>query len=221
MYSKEASSGYVDLDDDDPLVVDALLMYLYTGDYSDVVLESDLRSSTVFNVQVFALAEKFFVKPLQHAASYKFNAIANSYDEEKFGDAIEEWARSTMDVDKILGNMILNIIIDNRTSIFKPGQAFARVKELIGQIPWLAAQTAQMFSLYMDIHKSKGIYRCPNGKCKQCFMADMVPGKQFHVSCLNCGKEARMNATNWERHRVSFRVLGPADEGEEKVEVKE
>lgn len=146
----------MDLEDDDPLVVDALLMYLYTGDYSDLIVAENSRSLAVFNVQVSALAEKFFVKPLWHAAAHKFTiTLTDSWNEDHFSDGIEEWARTTMDPEEILGNRILNIILDRRSELFKPEQRSARVKELIGQIPWLAAETVQMLSLYLEQEKNR------------------------------------------------------------------
>lgn len=209
----------MDLDDDDPVVVDALLMYLYTGDYSDRIQEGDNRSTAVLNVQVFGLAEKFFVNPLVHAAARKFDSIASEYgDGEDFADAIEEWSHSTIDNHRILGNRILNIIVDHRSDIFDPNLPWTRIRDLVGAIPWLAAQTAQMLSLRLDLNISSNLYRCPSNKCKHTFLASITSGTQFRFTCPSCNKVSKMNLTSWDRFRISVSVVGPADEGEEMAE---
>ena len=199
----------MDLEDDDPIVVDALLWFLYTGDYGDVTITQGTRSSTLFHVQVFALAEKFFVQPLMYTAARKFDdSLSKSWCEEDFADAVDEWSRTSIDVDKILGNRVVNILMIRRSDIFKPEQRSARVEELISQIPWLAGETVQMLSYVLgQAEGSMTVYRCPNTKCKQLFIASIEPSKTFKVTCQKCCRVDEMNLTNWKRYAVGGTVV--------------
>ena len=62
------------LEKDDPIILRAVLQYLYGFDYADGV---DL-SQMVFNAQVYALADKYDFLALKSLAAAKFQAQAKA-----------------------------------------------------------------------------------------------------------------------------------------------
>ena len=74
---QEAKEGKIDLKDENPEVVDVMLHYFYHFDYSDE--KEGGMAPILLDIYVFAMAEKYFVEPLQKLATEKFNARAYVY----------------------------------------------------------------------------------------------------------------------------------------------
>ena len=195
------------------MVVDALLMYLYTGDYSDKAVTQDGKSSLVFIVQVFSLAEKFMAPSLVDFAAKKFrHVLQEDWDEHTFADAIDEWSRTTMDPKKILGDIIVNTIISRRLELFPPGKRSSRVREVLNQTPWLSGEIARMLTLNMEDNAGTMVYRCPNPLCGGMFQANMIPGTKFKLSCHWCHRVSDMKWSTWRKHVVQVPVVKNNDD---------
>lgn len=65
---KEASSGVIDLSKDDPDAVKAMLQFCYTTDYA---------YDAALHAKVYAIAEKYNIKPLKDLACTKFEIAAD------------------------------------------------------------------------------------------------------------------------------------------------
>jgi len=97
---KEASSQVVDLHDDDPLIVEKMLCYLYEGDYEDdppktipkrhKSLSSKDEKSTPetaahINARMYNIGDKYVIQGLMDLAKSKFESvIANGFDDTNF-----------------------------------------------------------------------------------------------------------------------------------------
>ena len=94
---QEAKDGLIDLNDDGPDVVDAMLKHFYTGGYTDVLHGDDAACpAAVFNVRVFAIAEKYCLEPLLKSSAGKFStAIQQDWNTDGFAEAIHETCNST------------------------------------------------------------------------------------------------------------------------------
>jgi hypothetical protein len=70
---QEAHTGTIDLDDDDPVPVEVMLKYFYTGRYNEPTNESkDLRLQLKVQVLTYNLADKYDVPTLMGLAERKF-----------------------------------------------------------------------------------------------------------------------------------------------------
>ena len=91
---KEASSGVIDLSEDDPIAIKAMLQYCYTADYahgtalhagvSDHKTQSRNSISNLILPQVYALAEKYGIRYLKELACSNFKQAADTDWESPF-----------------------------------------------------------------------------------------------------------------------------------------
>jgi speckle-type POZ protein len=72
---KEGETGAIDLPEDEPSIVNAMLQYLYTFDYNYAVDEKQ-DPLAVAHAKVYALADKYDIGPLKTVAGTKFKAAA-------------------------------------------------------------------------------------------------------------------------------------------------
>lgn len=71
--SEEATSGIINLPDDDPNHVERMLRYMYVHDYTDIQHASEHQdSSVVINVCMYVIADKYRVLLLKDRAISKF-----------------------------------------------------------------------------------------------------------------------------------------------------
>ncbi|KAK3699503.1 hypothetical protein LTR37_016460 [Vermiconidia calcicola] len=88
---KEAKENKIDLDDDDAQVVEAMLRYLYTGNYGDAGNNASDLSSGVLDVRMFIMAGKYFIKSLKSAAASKFSErCSKEWSSPAFAQAVAE-----------------------------------------------------------------------------------------------------------------------------------
>jgi speckle-type POZ protein len=77
---QEAHTGIIDLDDDDPVPVEVMLKYFYTGKYNEPIDESKgMRFQLHVQVLTYNLADKYDVPTLMGLAEQKFKATLNSW----------------------------------------------------------------------------------------------------------------------------------------------
>lgn len=78
---QESIQGFINLEEDEPSVVQAMLHYMYKSDYYDNhSRKPDDRSPLLFNLQVFVLADKYQVEGLKVAAAEKIQRILANGD---------------------------------------------------------------------------------------------------------------------------------------------
>ncbi|KAI9665419.1 MAG: hypothetical protein M1831_001858 [Alyxoria varia] len=83
---KEGQTGKIELTEDDPLIVEALLEYLYWASYS---YETTEMHPLIFHVKVYAIAERILLDPLKEVAIGKATAsLNNDWSETAFLQAI-------------------------------------------------------------------------------------------------------------------------------------
>ncbi|KAK3684450.1 hypothetical protein LTR37_020258 [Vermiconidia calcicola] len=88
---KEAKENKVDLDDDDAQVVEAMLRYLYTGNYGDAGNNASDIPSIVLDVRMYIVADKYFIKSLESAAAIKFSErCSKEWSSPAFAQAVAE-----------------------------------------------------------------------------------------------------------------------------------
>ncbi|KAH8754523.1 hypothetical protein F5883DRAFT_183798 [Diaporthe sp. PMI_573] len=133
---KEACDGVISLPDDEPSVVDIMIQYFYRLDYRHPIdidrlpqlsedqaskclhspptesQDNDIRSSDLLlHAKVYALAEKYAVNGLKGLALAKFKTLASlCWATSDFLDAVSETYNSTIDTDRGLRDVVLEVI---------------------------------------------------------------------------------------------------------------
>jgi hypothetical protein len=70
---QETHTGIIDLDDDDPVPVEVMLKYFYTGKYNEPINESEeLRLQLQVQVLTYNLADKYDIPTLMGLAGKRF-----------------------------------------------------------------------------------------------------------------------------------------------------
>ncbi|KAK5113000.1 hypothetical protein LTR85_011022 [Meristemomyces frigidus] len=84
---KEAQESKINLDDDNPDAVDALLKYLYHFDYNT----DSGTAPLVLEIRIFAIADKYFIEPLKKLAAERFTERCKSeWNTAVFAEAVSE-----------------------------------------------------------------------------------------------------------------------------------
>ncbi|KAK4958234.1 hypothetical protein LTR10_004660 [Elasticomyces elasticus] len=86
----EAQQGTITLGENDPLVIAAMISYMYTCDYSDEVKADGMEDmmQILFNVHVHVLADKYDMPDLAEMAAKKFKEWAEKeWKDASFADA--------------------------------------------------------------------------------------------------------------------------------------
>lgn len=167
----------------------AVLSFLYTKDYSGLTPHD--TAPLTFNVRVFALAEKYFIKSLLDLAARKFKAILkDKYVEDEFAEAVEEWTAITSDEDRVLGKIIVESIMARRQDLLNPNKTSSRFRGMMDRTPWMAAEVAMMLSSEDSGAEDVGVYICAGGQnwggrgCR--FLTRCERGKRYNYICPNC-----------------------------------
>ncbi|KAK3648415.1 hypothetical protein LTR56_007532 [Elasticomyces elasticus] len=87
---QEAQQGIITLEEDNPLVIAAMLSYMYTCDYSEEVKVDGMEDMMpiLFNVHVHVLADKYDMPDLAEMAAKKFKERAEKeWKDASFADA--------------------------------------------------------------------------------------------------------------------------------------
>jgi hypothetical protein len=76
--TQEQYTGVIDLEDDDPVPVEIMLKYFYTGKYNEPISEiKDLRPQLQVQVLTYNLADKYDVPALMALAGKRFKSTLN------------------------------------------------------------------------------------------------------------------------------------------------
>ena len=142
MYSQEAITATITLDDDDQSTVRRMLTYLYTLDYDDkdaseaVAMEESqntdghltdssskpevvddaavVHCKRMNNVLVYAIAEKYNIPALKELATTKFVGCEGPVDFAKYQELVNAIFESTPDTDTVLRNVVISDCVNPR-----------------------------------------------------------------------------------------------------------
>jgi len=192
---QEAKKNVVVLEEDDPLVVNAMLEFLYAFDYDDEVNKKDpsLYSPIVFNIHVSIIADKYDMSSLGLLAAKKFADHANAeWNKPTFADAVEVVYKAAPDHDRTLYETIVKVASTNATALYQHDFG-ARFREIAGSVPQLGSELAQKLSARLGMQWAQY-------KCRHCSCTDVLqknePAERFF--CARCGnyspKEVWYNA---------------------------
>lgn len=130
---KEAQTGTINLEDDDPDAVRMMIHYLYHFDYPIVDTNVAVPDITPkLHAKVYALGEKYGIPRLKDLAAKKFNDTAQAVDPEPLLDGIFEAYTSTIDTDRDLRDVAANAVFGRADLLDSP-----EIQEKIQELPQL------------------------------------------------------------------------------------
>ena len=198
---QESTARCIEMPDDDPDAVHAMLSFLYTGNYDDEVPRLGGMPSLKLHVLVFIMADKYNLPLLERKATNNFTArAANEWKSSAFADAVEEIYNQESGTKQLLRHQVIRICAANASAIFwlHPDKTAACGEKLRD-----IAETKSSFGLELltaisapgrgASNQLKGSYsherryKCPD--CTDTFVAKsftLIQGDVFH--CPYCGK---------------------------------
>ncbi|KAK2777816.1 hypothetical protein FQN52_000823 [Onygenales sp. PD_12] len=173
---KEAKEGVVNLMDDHPTAVEAMINFMYTFKYHNKNEEE--WESTLFHFRVYEVAEKYSVAPLEFLAKEKVEEILESgWDVEDFFQLIQQVYLSTSSGAGTLRKTIAEQAYLNM-DVLLPSPEFLR---LLKEIP--------KFSIDIGRRASEiSIFTCSG--CKE---KSFCPLKAEAAYCVCCGRRCQFS----------------------------
>jgi hypothetical protein len=172
---QEAYTGVIDLDDDDPIPVEVMLKYFYTGKYNEPINESeDLRLQLQVQVLTYNLADKYDVPTLMGLTEKRFKITLGP------GTATEEFLSVVADVYTIptSTNALRSIVINYARQKFRDmmqSPDLEMLRATLQDIPEFAFDVLQLFVNAPLV-----------GHCRSC--GPNQAAQALEARCLNCRK---------------------------------
>ncbi|KAK5121820.1 hypothetical protein LTR85_004695 [Meristemomyces frigidus] len=211
-FKVRSTNNTIELHDDDPDAVEAMLRFFYTLDYSDLPKSRDSVCSAVFNVRVFTLAEKYLLVHLREHAAAKFAAAADrSWGSDGFTDAITEAYTTTADYEAQLKRGIMGVVLTHAKDLFDMDGEYHHFREMARHVPIFTAEVAELLSQRLDRESRMAVYRCQKPSCDTMFMAKLAEGQYVTYFCDECAVMRTMSYKEGERLKVPLQELTAQD----------
>ena len=104
---KESSTAELPLEHDDPVAVECMIKFLYSGDYSNGA--TDVKTCLMSHVRVYALAEKYDIEGLKRLAAVNVDEIADGHMCEDFPAIVAAVFETTPSSDHGLRDVVSRI----------------------------------------------------------------------------------------------------------------
>lgn len=183
--SKESSERQIDIKDFDASVVEAMLCFLYSFDYSNICGTSTM----VFDAQMYQIADKYDIPALKAQCKNKFNAaVATGWSMDDFPLAITVVYESTPPEDRGLRDLVVQTARENIDKLL----VYDGFCKLLRETPEFSADLILVLRA-----KSSGSvrrYECPS--CDNKFRGEFSGGSYYY--CPLCGRRG----SDWNSYQV-------------------
>ncbi|KAM5448043.1 hypothetical protein MaudCBS49596_005629 [Microsporum audouinii] len=161
----ESSENTIELGDDDPRAIEAMISFMYKFDYHQTGGEA---SSMLFDAKVFGVAEKYGIAALKICAQNKFKvAIQIGWNTDEFLDVIAEVYNEISCADRTLRKLLATVCYDNIRELFKKDH----FKVLLEDIPGFVADVIHLFISNLREYACPSCstrLKGPTGTCSAC-----------------------------------------------------
>jgi speckle-type POZ protein len=184
VHFKEASEKKVEIKDFDASVVEAMLRFMYSFDYSNVCG----TSSMVYDAHVYQIADKYDIPALKTLSMGKFGAaITTGWSMDDFSLAIGEVYDSTPSKDRGLRDLAVETSCKNIDKLLQH-DGFCK---LLRRTPDFAADLIPVLCgrHSTNLHR----YECPS--CEHTFRAE-YSGGNYH--CPSCSRRR----SDWDSYHI-------------------
>ncbi|KAM0717580.1 hypothetical protein Q7P37_007432 [Cladosporium fusiforme] len=153
---KEPCTNVIDMSDDDEHALAAMIRFMYHDTYDTTVLPPD-DHAIFLHIRVFALANKYFVAPLQDLAERKTVEELANWDTLVFAQAVKEIYALTAHTthSSTLRTAAVSIAHENATKLFGSGDKakYCLMRETLEESPGFMSDLAASMSSCID-HQS-------------------------------------------------------------------
>ncbi|KAF5621974.1 hypothetical protein F52700_10848 [Fusarium sp. NRRL 52700] len=183
---KEGSEGNIRIDDFDPDVVDAMLRFMYSFEYSS---DHD-TPRMVFDVRVYQIADKYGITALKNEVKKQFKAaVASEWTANDFSVAANLVYVTTPSRDRGLRDIVMETIRENIDYLVDHNN----FDELLRSTPDLAADLIS--ELYGRTASPETQYQCPD-----CGAQFWVKNDSRDWSCPCC----RWRTSDWSEYQIEW-----------------
>ena len=184
---QEAKEGKINLDEDDPLAVEAMLHYMYHGSYTDPGNAPDDIPPILLDIRMFIIADKYFVKPLKSVSRVKFTQhCAEEWKSADFALAVREIYATELN-DESVKDIALKTIREHTGDFFADRDTYEEINRATRDVPAFGADVlAKLAAAKHDFGDEgsmmKWRLKCPD--CKSDFYVGVPAGNpNFKFSC--------------------------------------
>ncbi|EOD49392.1 putative btb poz domain protein [Neofusicoccum parvum UCRNP2] len=193
---QEAQSGVVDLKDDDPSAVKAMLEFMYRGTFT---IPGDAVSPILFAVRAYIIADIYAVPNMKKIATAKFSELASvNYKNPNFVTALRVIYESAQDNDKGCMRETAVDIVSKHYDLLLANSAFEAVLDDHG-----ALGKDILRALLRKANAPKAAkYMCRHGGRIEQFVEMIIDHGHPHnkSSCINCNISLSNN--EWKKRMV-------------------
>ncbi|KAL1979195.1 hypothetical protein VTN96DRAFT_6523 [Rasamsonia emersonii] len=188
----ETAENVVQLKDDDPRAVEAMVHFMYGYEYDSSGSDRGRISPILFNVKVYQLADKYGVPQLKQRAKEKFENIAKTcWQMDDFPTAIAEAYTCTPKEDRGLRDTLVEISCEHIDELQKNDDFQTVLEEAVG----FAADLVQYLARWKPPNSNLMKYRCPN--CSAQWLLERCTGDVMY-HCPFCGN----HRSNWNSYVI-------------------
>ena len=161
---REAKESKINLDNDEPGIVNALIHYFYNFDYENAKGLYHVNE-LVLDVHMFNIADKYLVEPLKKLAASKFDDRAKRlWFTDQFAWAIAEIYKSSAKDIGLLKQTVIKVAIEHRDMLLDEERTIDQVRNVLRKTPDFGAD----LSMTLAKTKPKQLwYKCPD--CEKIF----------------------------------------------------
>lgn len=128
------------MNDDEPSIVDKMMIYLYTLDYDDHRSSSLAKpaeakvtaydpASLLVNAKVYIIAEKYEIEALKKLACTKYGEVLpNTWNTSIFSESASHLYENTVETDRMLRDVIVQGASDNVKNLLDRGEFVEMLK---------------------------------------------------------------------------------------------
>ncbi|GME38682.1 hypothetical protein GTA08_BOTSDO08693 [Neofusicoccum parvum] len=179
---KEAQENVIDLSNDDPALVKAVLRFFYYHDYEPT---TNTEPMLLFHTKMYVMGAYYFIPGLKEHAKKKFRSLIldGSWETKEFPDAIAEIYDWTVESDKGLRDVVVRATTDNFDTL-KTDQHFL---DVAWSIPEFSVEVMTHTLSPPGAPSPPKTYKC--GKCLKAVdlcLPRNAPYRQFYF-CTKCG----------------------------------
>lgn len=194
---REGLEGTIHLDDDDPMIIDILIHYLYNFEYVEFAKERSGLDKLIMDVKMYIIADKYFVASLREAATKNFETHAGAiWNTQAFFDTVRHVYNHFADDygTNSLKQTIIKIVKEHKAELFSTTNGYSCFLAVLGASSGFGKDVAVALASSSPSGKN---YRCPS--CRIIF------GVDAGVKVWCCPNEAcdfNTEAENWVEHEV-------------------
>lgn len=170
---KEGISGEINLQEDDPEMVDNMLRFLYTSDYQD---NAEGGRPLLVNAKMYAIGDKYRIEALKKLAKTKFSgALDAGWDIVSFPEVIETVYTTTLTSDRELRDCLKPVLLEHKEELHEQEGFVGLIKDKLSDGDF-AIDVIHAWTEFRGSKKvSSNTYTQGPWKCKSC-----------HASVTNC-----------------------------------